>query len=205
MGLMVTVPISYIFVSDALIKLALNHLMRRPVFGQYASYDDLIMPASWILMGAFTWDFVPRLLRAPPSGRMSIIVELSRPIILALSVMLVATIFVPNIHVSNLVLDFRSYIGLGMVNLTAAALSCLVFPALIATERRYTALFLAIAGIMVNLLLLCWATTFAPSILESVINTVRMLASVNVALIILCSGLLYLFSMRTSRATSNTL
>lgn len=204
MGLMVTVPISYIFVSDALIKLILNRLLERPVFGKFASCDDLIMPASWILTGAFTWDFVPRLLRESPSRQFDVISRLSRPVGLLLCVMLVAMAAVPNVHLSRWTLDLRSYTGLGAANLSASSLSCLIFPALIAIGHRYIALFVAIVGIVLELSLLYWAATFAPSLLKSLENTVWLIVAGHLTVILLGATLLYIFSIRKRSITLPT-
>jgi hypothetical protein len=196
LGMVVTVSISYIFVSDALIKLTLHRLIEKPVFGLYASCADLIMPACWILMGAFTWDFVPRVLRADRGGQLKVIIDMCKPVAGVLALMLFFMIVVPDMRLFGFQLHVRTYSGLAMANLSAAALSCLLFPALIAIGYKYAALVGSICGIVLNLVLLGWFGSAAHGAPTDVLMISRLIVAAHAMALMLASGLLYAACMR---------
>jgi hypothetical protein len=153
-GLVISVSISYIFISDALVKLTIERVLDNETFGLYASYNDLIMPACWISMGAIAWDFIPRMLTTDESGRPRLIFGLSLQVITGLVLLLALMLAVPNFRIFGRVWDLRLFSSVAMANLIAASLSYLVFPSLIVMGLKYVAMIGALCGFSLNIIML---------------------------------------------------
>ncbi|SFS11560.1 hypothetical protein SAMN05216570_2535 [Dyella sp. OK004] len=156
-GVVITLSISYIFVSDALLKLSMSRFLPAEAMGTYASGVDLIMPGCWVLVFSLAWDFAPRLLAAGRDDQARIIVRRSLPVAVLWLLAVFTVLAMPDMELPLIGSHGRLYAFQLLGNMLAAGLSGIVFPAFVAMGRRYTALSCALFGFSLNLSLAYWA------------------------------------------------
>jgi hypothetical protein len=189
LGLVITASVSYIFIADALVKLVLDHVVEKGAFGVYASINDVAMPFCWVLIGAFSWDLVPAMVRMPAADALRLVWrKAGGPA--ALICLFALGPLLPRITVHSHVVEIGAYATIACANLCAATLSCIVFPALIALGRKYAAMSLSLGGIasivVLQLLLFIPGSSPAPKTIASVsmgVHVALLIASATVLLL----------------------
>jgi hypothetical protein len=181
LGLVITASLSYIFISDALVKLVLDHVVDRSALGAYASVNDVVMPFCWVLIGAFSWDLVPAMVRMPTADVFPFVGRrLCGP---ATLIMLFAFgLLLPDVTVDSHTIDVSAHATIACANLSAATLSCIVFPALIALGRKYAAMVLSLVGIVSVLVLLLALFGPGSSLPAQAIDSVSMFVQVTLGI-----------------------
>ena len=182
-GIMITIPLSYVFLQDAVLKFISLKALPQSSFGEFAVFSDISLSVSWVVISSFCWDFAPLAQSQNQSLKGLFLRKLLILVIAGISITTV--IYLTSLKTflflipSTLILTDQ-YFMIFSNHFIAGVLSSLVFVGFILNGDRKAAFTLSILGLI--MLFLNVNYFFKEAILGGLIATNGLIAIIGISL-----------------------
>jgi hypothetical protein len=150
MGILVTLPISYIFLQDAITKFTIIDKLSLESFGEYAIFSDISLSVSWVIVSSFAWDFAPLAQKTTTNINKILIRKICW--IIFLGFVVTSFLYLIKTEAFRGLIDIRfnlktDYLFIFANHLIAGILSSLIFVGLILEGLKRSSLFISILSL----------------------------------------------------------